>query len=143
MTVRELKQALEAFPAPPVGDNMAMIRYCRLQERLEFEREHSPEATAESFSFRQTLVRIGPVVLAPLPMEPFAEIGLRLRSYGSFPYILALGNTNGYYSYLPSQDQICRQGYEIERFDWGTPLRFADDADTQLINENLRLMKPL
>ena len=93
------------------------------------------------FVFEQTLVRIGPAVLVPIPFEPFSELSMRLRTYSKFGYTLALGYTNGSNSYLPSQDQICRGGYEIERFHWAMPRQLPVDADTHLINANLKIME--
>jgi len=53
---------------------------------------------------------------------------------------LALGCTNGSNSYLPTQDQITRGGYEVEQLMWAAPRRLADNADMHLINQNLQLM---
>ena len=100
--------------------------------------------TGESyFTYDQTLVRIGPVVLIPVPFEASSEISLRLRAYSKYGHTLALGCTNGSNSYLPSQDQICRGGYEIERWTWARPRRLVDNGDMHLINENIRLMEQL
>jgi diadenosine tetraphosphate (Ap4A) HIT family hydrolase len=95
------------------------------------------------FVFEQTLVRIGPAILVPFPFEPFAELSMRLRTYSKFGYTLALGYTNGSNSYLPSQDQICRGGYEIERFQWSMPRQLPVNTDTLLINANLKIMEKL
>lgn len=95
------------------------------------------------FTHDQTLVKIGPVVLIPVPFEASNEISLRLRAYSKFGHTLALGCTNGYNTYLPSQDQICRGGYEVERLMWSAPRRVADDADIHVINQNLQLMEKL
>jgi hypothetical protein len=101
------------------------------------------ETGAADFVFEQTLIRIGPVVFVPIPFEPSSEISMRLRTYSKFGYTLAMGYTNGSNSYLPSQDQICRGGYEVERFQWAMPRQLPADADTHLINANLRIMEKL
>jgi hypothetical protein len=101
------------------------------------------ETGAADFVFKQTLIRIGPAVLVPVPFEPSAEISMRLRAYSKFGYTLALGYTNGSNSYLPTQDQICRGGYEVERFQWAMPRQLPPDTDTRLINANLRIMEKL
>jgi len=105
---------------------------------------HSKGETGESyFVYDQTLVRIGSVVFVPVPFEAFSEISLRLRDYSKFEHTLALGCTNGGNNYLPSQDQICRGGYEIDMWMWSAPRRVADNADVHLINENIKLMEGL
>jgi len=105
---------------------------------------HEKGETGESFfTYDQTLVRIGPVVLVPVPFEASSEISLRLRAYSKYGHTLGLGNTNGSNSYLPTRDQIPRGGYEIDRFQWSGARQLADNADMHLINQNLELMKEL
>lgn len=88
----------------------------------------------------QTLVAMGGAVLVPFPFEVFSEITLRLRAYSPFAHTLCMGITNGSYGYLPSQDQLCRGGYEVEVFrTWGTE-PFADNTDDNIIRENLKLI---
>ena len=101
------------------------------------------DAGPADFTHQQTIVRLGPAVFIPVPFEPSTEISLRLRAYSKFGYTLAMGYCNGSNSYLPSQDQLCRGGYEVERFRWSKPRQLPDDADTLLINENLRIMDKL
>jgi len=102
---------------------------------------HEKGETGESFFiYHQTIVKIGPVVLVPVPFEASSEISLRLRTYSKYGYTLALGCTNGSNSYLPTQDQITRGGYEVEQLMWAAPRRLADNADMHLINQNLQLM---
>lgn len=102
---------------------------------------HKKGETAESFFvYRQTLVNIGSIVLIPVPFEASSEISLRMRTYSKYGHTLPLGCTNGSNSYLPSQDQICRGGYEVERFKWSGARQLADNADMHLVNENLKLM---
>jgi neutral ceramidase len=99
--------------------------------------------TDTHFKLEQTIVKVGPVVFVPIPFEFFSEISLRLRTYSPYPHTLCLGCTNGNYGYLPSQDQICRGGYEIEMFrTWGVK-NLAKDTDNNIILENLRIMKGL
>ncbi|MCL2119159.1 MAG: hypothetical protein FWH27_12110 [Planctomycetaceae bacterium] len=105
---------------------------------------HENGETGESFfTYPQTLVRIGSIVLIPVPFEASTEISLRLRDYSKYGHTLAIGNTNGANSYLPTRDQITRGGYEVDMFKWSGARRLADNADTHLINQNLELMKNL
>ena len=100
--------------------------------------------TGESyFEYDQTLVKIGSIVFIPVPFEASSEISLRMRTYSKYGHTLALGCTNGSNSYLPSQDQICRGGYEVERLIWAAPRRLADNADMHLVNQNIQLINTL
>ena len=100
--------------------------------------------TGESFfEYGQTIVKIGPVVMVPIPFEASCEIGLRLRTYSKYGYTLSLGCTNGSNSYLATSDQVCLGGYEIDRFTTTGPRRLADNVDNHLINQNLQLIGKL
>ena len=94
----------------------------------------------EAWTFPQTIVRIGPVVMVPYPFEVSSEIGLRLRAYSPYAHTLLLSCTNGSHSYLPAQSQICRGGYEIESFRWFRPRQLPDNSDHMLISQNLGII---
>jgi hypothetical protein len=138
MPLDEAKREFAKFRnAPPQG--MALEKYNNLNEIIRYHEEGiAPEP---AFVMPQTLLRVGPAVFVPFPFEVFSEISLRLRHYSPYAYTLLLSNTGGWHSYLPSQDQICRGGYEVERFLWRNPRRLPDDTDTRIINENLRIME--
>jgi len=105
---------------------------------------HEKGETGESFfTYDQTLIKIGSIVLVPVPFEASTEISLRLRDYSKYGHTLSLGNTNGANSYLPTRDQIPRGGYEVDMFTWSGARRLADNADMHLINQNLELMNKL
>jgi neutral ceramidase len=94
-------------------------------------------------SFAQTIIKIGPVVFIPFPYEFFSEISLRLRKYSPYKHTLCLGCTNGNNGYLPTQDQLCRGGYEIDVFLTAGVLTLAPDSDYNIIMENLKIMEAL
>ena len=89
----------------------------------------------------QTLVKIGDVVFVPFMFEVFSEITMRLRHYSPFEHTLCMGTTDGYERYLPSQDQLCRGGYEVDMFKTSEVQPLADDTDHNIIRENLKLME--
>jgi neutral ceramidase len=91
----------------------------------------------------QSIVYIGPVAFVPFPFEVFVEITLRIRAFSPYPYTLCLSNTNGSYSYFPSQDQICRGGYEVWMFKCANAYKLRDDADNYSVTENLRMLDKL
>jgi len=100
-----------------------------------------PEETC--LTIPQTLIAFGDTVLVPFPFEIFSGISLRLREYSPFLHTLCLGCTNGSHLYLPTQDQLCLGGYEVDVFRTGRVEAFADDTDQNIISENLRLLKEL
>jgi len=133
---REQYVAIENSSARFDGGRRKLLKsLIEMHERNEF--------GPENFSFKQTIVKIGPVVFIPFPFEHFSEISMRMRAYSRFGYTLTVGYANGSNSYLPSQDQICRGGYEVEMFNWAMARQLPDDADTKIINENLRIMDGL
>jgi len=109
--------------------------------RKNIELHEKGETGTSFFTYPQTLINIGSIVFIPVPFEASSEISLRMRAYSKYGHTLALGCTNGSNWYLPSQDQICRGGYEVERFKWSGARQLADDADMHLINENIALME--
>ncbi len=88
----------------------------------------------------QSIIRIGEVVYIPFPFEMFSEMSIRLRHYSPYTHTLCLSNTNGSNGYLPSQDQICRGGYEIEVFMHQNVQQLTNDVDNHIINENLGIL---
>ncbi len=95
----------------------------------------------ENMQFLQSLVLIGNTVLVPFPFETFSEIGLRLKNYSRYQRTLSISCANGAGNYLPSQDQICRGGYEVRMFMMNNIRPLLPDTDTRLINANLEIME--
>jgi hypothetical protein len=60
------------------------------------------------------VVRIGEGVLAGIPMEPFARIGLSVAERLAPRPVFFGGCTNGWIGYLPSADEHGAGGYEVE-----------------------------
>ncbi len=81
------------------------------------------------------------VVFIPFPFEMFSEIPLRLKQHSPFEHTLCTCNTNGANYYLPTHDQLCRGGYEIEIFLYANVNKLKDDTDDTIIKENLKLIK--
>jgi neutral ceramidase len=101
----------------------------------------SKEPSKATFTFRQTIVVFGPVVIIPFPFEIFVEVALRLKEYSGYAHTLCLSNANGANAYFPSQDQLCRGGYEVREFLSGGTFCLTDDADNIIINANLNLLE--
>jgi hypothetical protein len=60
------------------------------------------------------LLQIGPAVLAGIPAEPFAEIGLAIKSRSPFPHTWFGGYVGGWSGYIPTPEEYPRGGYEVE-----------------------------
>ena len=97
----------------------------------------------KGIELQQTVFKIGDVVLAPYGFELFSEIGLRMREYSPAKHTLCVCYENDNPGYLPSQDQLCRGGYEVEMFMTGGTETLAPDTDSILIRETLRLINQL
>lgn len=94
-------------------------------------------------SFRQTVTRIGPLAIVPMPGEMFSGISLRIRAGSPFAYTLCCSVTNGSLSYLPTREARHRGGYETWVGRASGAYLLADTIDDALVAENLRLLKRL
>ena len=101
--------------------------------------DNAPEE--KNLTLPQTVIAVGDIVFVPFMFEFFSEISLRMRLYSPFTHTLCIGTANGGESYLPSQDQLCRGGYEVDVFRTARVFPLADDTDDNIIGENLKLIK--
>jgi hypothetical protein len=90
--------------------------------------------------FRQTITRLGPIVVVPFPGEPFAEIVLRLRHYSPFQYTLCASTTNGSNGYFATRESLHRGGYEVWVGKAFGPYLLVENIDDVLVESNLRLL---
>jgi hypothetical protein len=137
--IKPLAQAQSEYDAIKDSTDRFHPGMCKLLRQILDLHEKGDTGPAD-FTHQQTIIRLGPAVFIPVPFEPSCEISLRLRAYSKFGYTLAMGYCNGSNSYLPSQDQLCRGGYEVERFYWSKPRQLPDNTDWLLVKENLRIM---
>ncbi|MBQ9860170.1 MAG: hypothetical protein IJO76_05800 [Clostridia bacterium] len=125
-------------PAGLIETNAA--RYAYLQRQIEM--VQSGASQEDVVTLRQVFFALNDVAVAPFPFEMFSEITLRLKQHSPCPYTLALSNANGKEGYLPSQDQLCRGGYEVEMF-LTLDTRLAENTDTNIVSEYLRVLEKL
>lgn len=83
------------------------------------------------------VLRLGDVILAALPGEPFVEFGLDIRDSVNRPAIIS-GFANAAVGYLPTEDAFENGGYETLV---GWTSRFQPGAGAQLADEAIRLAK--
>ncbi|MBR5519942.1 MAG: neutral/alkaline non-lysosomal ceramidase N-terminal domain-containing protein [Clostridia bacterium] len=136
----EVAQVLAEFGDPSNLFNLQKLKYEHYKEAEAFWAQGGGEKPAP-FTFPQTIVSLGEIVFIPFPFEMFSEIVMRLRAYAPYRYTLCLSNTNGSNLYLPSEDQLCRGGYEVACFMYGKLFPLAPNTDQTIINENLRIIR--
>lgn len=139
-TIEETEKKINKFPEPEKLINIDRLEYEHYKETLEFLRNPTCEVP-EFFTYPQTIISLGDIVFVPFPFEMFSEIILRLREYSPYPYTLGLSCANGYNVYLPSEDQLCRGGYEVGCFMYGSLFPLSEKTDQNIINENLRIIR--
>ncbi|HZK39539.1 MAG TPA: hypothetical protein VFD23_05250, partial [Clostridia bacterium] len=140
IALRDVKTKLEAFKGEK-KINLSGRTYEYLTEVLKAYERGLP--SEKHFAFSQTIINIGPVVFIPFPFEFFSEISLRMRQYSPYEHTLCIGCANGNNGYLPTQDQLCRGGYEIDMFLTSGVLTLAADSDYNIIKENLRILEDI
>lgn len=135
--IEEIKENMELLKG--TTDPMKLYELNHWQKALDAI-EKEPET---ALTYDQVLVQIGPTVFVPHPFEIFTAIAVRLDHFSPVKYTLSLANANGTNGYLPNKEEIPRGGYEI----WSSRYRYAylltEDADTELINQNLALIQKM
>ncbi len=140
-TLEEAQAELESFGDPALLKEVAVLQYATLKERIKI--LSSGEERETHFKVMQTLFAFNSVVLVPFSNEMFSEITLRLRQYSPFAHTLAISNANGTEGYLPTRDQLCRGGYEVDSFLYHGAYALVENADDVFIGEYLRMIKQL
>jgi len=134
-----IEEQLKNYPNPDELYGMPKAEYINYSDMLaEYD---SGEPLKTHFCYDQTIIRLGPVVFVPFRHEIFVEIALRLRAYSPYQYTLSVTNANGAYAYFPNKEQICRGGYEIAARKLLNTYILADNADDEVIDQNLTLME--
>ena len=134
-----IQSKLDEYENPESLYNAGLMIYNYYKTTAEF-LDDPTKTMPTHFTYHQTLLSLGDVLFVPSPFETFSEIFLRLRAYSPYPYTLGLSVTNGYELYLPTGDQLCRGGYEIDCFRFGHVFPLADNTDQNMIDENIRIM---
>lgn len=89
----------------------------------------------------QTIYAFNNTAIVPFLHELFSSIALRLRSFSPFENTLCVSNANDSHGYLPAKEDIARGGYEVAGFLYLNAYKLSDDTDTNIIKENLRIMR--
>lgn len=94
-------------------------------------------------NFTQTITRIGPLAIVPMPGEMFSGISLRIRHGSPFQYTLCCSVSNGSVSYLPTREARHRGGYECWVGKAAGAYLLADNIDDALVEQNLSLLRKI
>ena len=133
MPIEQALKVIEAYDNEIPSVNLGAQKYSYYKKVIaSYELNETEKAVQET---EQTMIRIGNIVLVQFPYELFSEISLRLREFSPFAYTLCLSSTNGSKGYFPSQDQICRGGYEIDMFLTNKVQTLIHNADDYLVKE--------
>ena len=132
-TLSEVREKLASMPEPENRINLEKLTYAHYRD-LEKLLSGGQTEHPKYFSFSLSALRVGELLFLALPFEIFSEITMRIGAYLPVPYVLCLSNANGYNGYFPSQDQICRGGYEVDSFLMGHVYNLTQDADQKLID---------
>jgi len=98
------------------GKDALEIRELRVQTKRLCLRAEQAEALADVDLFPLEIhgLRIGPLGFVGVPLEPFVELGKVIAQRSPFSETFVSGYTNGWRSYLPTEDQWPRGGYEVD-----------------------------
>ena len=135
----EIEKRLREIGDPERLKGLPLTEYKVLLER--WEAIKSGKKLDDQLTFTQTVVSVGPVAFVALPFEVFSGITLRLSAYSPFPHTLSLSNANGEYSYFPSEDQICRGGYEVWMFSSMRIRPFVDQSEQIYIDQTMKELR--
>ena len=91
----------------------------------------------------QSIIRIGDVAFVSFPYELFSEIGMRINCAVEDLNVLSLSNANGSKGYFPTEDQLCKGGYEVTMFKYNGVQCLKDDADFHLMKGTLQNIEKL
>ena len=103
--------------------------------------EARQKPSVPSLVYQQTVMKLGPMVILPLPVEIFSSISLRARKNSSYPYTLLCSQSNGTHAYLTDREAVARGGYEVETRKMFGPYIFVDDIDDRIVSACLENMK--
>lgn len=82
-------------------------------------------------------IRIGEVALLGVPLELFADVGLRVKERSPFAVTHVSGYSNGAYGYLPNRQAFEEGGYEVDA------TYFLPGADEALVEGMLDVLAEL
>ena len=92
-----------------------------------------------SAGVRAHFITLGDCALVGCNIEPFCEIGMRVKTRSPFPFTLMSGYTNGRMAYMATAVEWPKGGYEVENSPFGE--HAAEALETEILR-TLREMSP-
>ncbi len=129
------------FSDPDSLINIEKLEYTHLCDVEKYLTDDNRSDMPNDFKFDENVLIIDDICIIPFPFEMFSEMSIRLRAYSSYKHTLILSCANGYNGYLPSQDQLCRGGYEVGVFRYCSLFSLADNTDDNIVNGTLKIIK--
>ncbi|MCR5149744.1 MAG: neutral/alkaline non-lysosomal ceramidase N-terminal domain-containing protein [Clostridiales bacterium] len=139
-SLSEVEERLSKIENPQNLINCERLTYAGLCEIRDYLKAGKNDRD-EEMTIEENIFRIGNVLFIPYPYEIFSEISLRLRKYLPEFIPLCLSCANGSNAYLPSEDQICRGGYEVDVFKAAGLKSLPDNADQILIEKTMEIIE--
>lgn len=135
--LEDLKRNLAGLRASGAPD--AEVREAnRLARRATLElRIAEQRSDGETLSIEFHAIRLGPVALVGIPVEPFAEIGVEVKAQSPFATTFFSGYSNGVHNYMPVRSAYEEGGYEV----WMTP--FAPETAEITVAKSLEMLREL
>jgi neutral ceramidase len=122
------------------GGAITHLEHSRRLARLHWGSDPLPELVAEAQA-----LRIGPVIVAALPGEFFANFGRQVKAAAPNSPVLVAGWTNDNLGYFPTRDAYPQGGYEVEvayRY-YGYPAAWAPQAGEAVTERAGELVRQL
>lgn len=139
MSREEAKKVYDSFPE----DSINWQAQARAHAKKVMDSYENGYTDVEKRDYGQSIIRIGDVAFVSYSFELFSEIAMRIDRASRIPYVLGLSNSNGSDGYFPTEDQICRGGYEITMWQTSDVQPFVDDADFAIVTETLENLNKL
>jgi len=110
----KLKTAREKSDQPATTEAIYMARRADIQLRMAD--DFGGKTTA---GVRTHFITFGNVALIGSNIEPFCEIGAKIKTFSPFPITFMSGYTNGRMAYMATADEWPKGGYEVENSPFG------------------------
>lgn len=131
---RYIQQMVDAGKEDELPEKGMLLTTVKAEARRMIRLEHGPEFFPLHFS----AIRVGDIVFAGLPGEPFTGIGLGIKQAKGYKMVLPCCLTNASQGYFPMQDSYTEGGYEARSSNFKAGVAEIIIENGKNILENLR-----
>ncbi|MCC6446660.1 MAG: hypothetical protein IT210_24815 [Armatimonadetes bacterium] len=138
--VSDLEDELADLRARGLKDEDSAVWWAnhRLKRAREMRESLETGVPLPPVSAEMQAVRIGGAVFVSSPGEPFAEIGLEIKSESPWPDTFFVGYANGSIGYIPWPTAYAEGGYEVEHAS-----KVGPEAASQVVDAGRELLEAL